>query len=635
MIGSNRHRSACVRGPLRGLSALLPAVLSLGFALAPARADCAAVVVEKLVLVSVDGFDARPEGREALPALSGFLATGHERSLRSPHDAFPSWVELLAGADGTRTGVRDEISGGWSSGGRSLATALMRSGVRTLALPADPLAHSQSGLAQGFERYATVSPALEAVERADSALAWLERPGKAFVWLAFSTGATTDPWRRADGVGPAEDDRRAARLAEIDRALAHLFAAIRERAPGDRPSVVLVGCGRPAVRESGETLVPFAADFAGAAVAPARLADVAGEIARAMGATLPPAARARASVARADSLALPACGSDLARRLLDASVPMPDSVRMAGWDSLAARCGGRRIALERDLAWSRAGREVPAARGLKAAALALRDDPRPALAYADHLLRHGRPELVADALSHVDARDPFAALALWRVSLAEATTLDFAAASRTASRAAALAVTTPAARRWPARLAAIAVIADSVGARPDDGALRLRFGRALQDAELFVPAYTQFHAARGLLAGSAAPDVALAECLLSQGRAQHAWATVRRALELAPEDPGAQALASDVLLVLGRTGEARAQLETLARAPRMEPRLAYNLACLRASAGDTAAALSALERAVDGGYADFDRIENDPDLTVLRGEVRFRALLDRRPRDRR
>lgn len=611
-------------------------MLAAGLALAPARA--VAAVVEKLVLVSVDGLDVRPEGREALRAISGFLAAGRERSVRSPHEAFPSWVELLAGADGSRTGVRDEISGGWPSGGRALATALTRSGVRTLALPADPLAHAESGLAQGFERYAAVSPALEPTERADSALVWLARPGRTFVWLAFSTGATTDPWRRSDGVGPAEAGRRAARLAEIDGALAHLLAAIHERAPEERPKVVLVGCGRAAVSDAEDARVPYAADFANPATdtpPPARLADVAGVIARAMGVTLAPAAPGHAGIAHADSLALPSCGGERARQLLDASVPLSDSVRMAGWDSLAARCGGRRITLERDLAWSRAGREVPAARGLKAAALALRDDPRPALAYADHLLRHGRPELVADALSHVDIRDPFAALALWRVSLAQATTLDFAAAERTAARAAALAVTTPAARRWPARLAAIASLADSVGARPEDGPLRLRFGRALQDAELFAPAYTQFHAARGLLAGSAAPDVALAGCLLSQGRAQHAWATVQRALETAPGDPGAQALASDVLLVLGRMVEARAQLETLARAPRMEPRLAYNLACLRASAGETDGALSALERAVDGGYSDFDRIENDPDLTVLRGEVRFRALLDRRPRERR
>ena len=58
----------------------------------------------------------------------------------------------------------------------------------------------------------------------------------------------------------------------------------------------------------------------------------------------------------------------------------------------------------------------------------------------------------------------------------------------------------------------------------------------------------------------------------------------------------------------------------------------YNLACLRATEGDTRGALDALERAVGAGYAEWPVLETDPDLASLRGEPRYRELVGRRGR---
>jgi len=57
----------------------------------------------------------------------------------------------------------------------------------------------------------------------------------------------------------------------------------------------------------------------------------------------------------------------------------------------------------------------------------------------------------------------------------------------------------------------------------------------------------------------------------------------------------------------------------------------YNLACVRALGGRTEAALDALECALEDGFAvvDYDHVREDPDLDALRGEPRFKALIER------
>ena len=52
-------------------------------------------------------------------------------------------------------------------------------------------------------------------------------------------------------------------------------------------------------------------------------------------------------------------------------------------------------------------------------------------------------------------------------------------------------------------------------------------------------------------------------------------------------------------------------------------------ACDQARSGELDGAFRSLEEALRGGYDDFERIGNDPDLAPLRGDPRFAALLDR------
>ncbi|MEZ4239271.1 MAG: hypothetical protein R3F59_24575 [Myxococcota bacterium] len=74
----------------------------------------------------------------------------------------------------------------------------------------------------------------------------------------------------------------------------------------------------------------------------------------------------------------------------------------------------------------------------------------------------------------------------------------------------------------------------------------------------------------------------------------------------------------------------RAALELAASLPAPDARLLYDLACARALDGDASAALDALRRAVDAGFADRAYALQDPDLASLRADPGFAAALERR-----
>jgi hypothetical protein len=84
---------------------------------------------------------------------------------------------------------------------------------------------------------------------------------------------------------------------------------------------------------------------------------------------------------------------------------------------------------------------------------------------------------------------------------------------------------------------------------------------------------------------------------------------------------------AEVLLELGG-GEAREQQTHGGHRPAGR-RALYNLACLRATAGELIGALTALENAVSAGYSGWDALATDPDLDALRGQERFRRLMAR------
>jgi Zn-dependent protease len=60
------------------------------------------------------------------------------------------------------------------------------------------------------------------------------------------------------------------------------------------------------------------------------------------------------------------------------------------------------------------------------------------------------------------------------------------------------------------------------------------------------------------------------------------------------------------------------------------PHIAYNIACAHARAGRRDQALEWIKRAVDAGYNDFDSLENDPDLEILRTHPEFIQMQKRK-----
>lgn len=612
---------------------------------------------DRVVLVTIDGLSsAGLPGPGSFPTLDSLAARGlRVRGACSPSTLpFPALATVLSGCGPARTRVTDEATLGLPGDVPTLALSLGSAGFRGVALPSDALAHAGSGLARGFERFAADAPALPDSARVDSALAWLRREGRRFVWLALSFGYPPEVWRRGDGLAQGGGDALASRARELDAALARLVAGLpagREggtllavtgtcaaAAPGNeattaddraaRVPVVISGPGVPRGRSvEAADLADLAPTLAAAAGARASGFDGGNLLKRARGPGGCPPAHDGARGERS-AIAVPAALGPAFRAALRASAS-PDSAALAAWDSLGVRApDNARIALERAVTLSRGGREQAAALGFQALIEAHPAYPEAAIAYAEHLLRFQRYEQVRGVLGAIPEQSPLAALAKWRLALAYAGQMDFVAALGVAERAGALAAPNAAALGTPAALRRLGALGDSTALVPGDADLRIRFGRALGDMGYFDAAYQQFHQARARAPGRAEPDYWLAAYLLRQGRPQHAAPTLERALEAEPGYRPARLALAEALMELGRRREAREQLERALEQGPLAAREEYNLACLRATEGDAAGALEALERAIAQGYEDRERLERDPDLESLRGEERFRRLLD-------
>jgi predicted esterase len=83
------------------------------------------------------------------------------------------------------------------------------------------------------------------------------------------------------------------------------------------------------------------------------------------------------------------------------------------------------------------------------------------------------------------------------------------------------------------------------------------------------------------------------------------------------------------LLDRGERAKAALALQLAAELKPSAAHVHYNLACVLARLGDRKRALGALEQAVTQGFADLAQLSEDPDLAPLRGEARYRVLLER------
>jgi adenylate cyclase len=120
------------------------------------------------------------------------------------------------------------------------------------------------------------------------------------------------------------------------------------------------------------------------------------------------------------------------------------------------------------------------------------------------------------------------------------------------------------------------------------------------------------------------------------GRTADAEAAHRRTLqlveqhvELNPDDPRALCLGA---IELAHVGQRDRGLEWAKRALAIDPEdsgMLYNMACFYAVQGERDDALTCLEKALQLGFGLRGWIENDTDLTSLREDPRFKAILEK------
>jgi adenylate cyclase len=114
-----------------------------------------------------------------------------------------------------------------------------------------------------------------------------------------------------------------------------------------------------------------------------------------------------------------------------------------------------------------------------------------------------------------------------------------------------------------------------------------------------------------------------------EGRAEslRGVATAERALALNPGDSRALYLGANQLQALGEEARAEEWARRAVQADPANPLMLYNIGCLYAVAGKPGLALDHLERAMELGMRNRDWLMTDPDLSSIREDPRFAALL--------
>jgi len=87
-----------------------------------------------------------------------------------------------------------------------------------------------------------------------------------------------------------------------------------------------------------------------------------------------------------------------------------------------------------------------------------------------------------------------------------------------------------------------------------------------------------------------------------------------------------EAAAADV--ERGQFERAAIRYQVMAQIRPESPRVEYNLACVLARSGSRKAALDALRRAIDKGFADATLLKTDQDLDTLRTDAAFRLMVE-------
>ncbi len=122
-------------------------------------------------------------------------------------------------------------------------------------------------------------------------------------------------------------------------------------------------------------------------------------------------------------------------------------------------------------------------------------------------------------------------------------------------------------------------------------------------------------------------DLRLDELLQRAGKSGVEGATARRLLESVFTRTSFYMTRG--LFAAGRYADAETVLTVAAKIKNNRPDVWYNLACARARIGRTTDATTALRRAVECGYRDFEHMEGDADLASLHGEQGYQQIVAR------
>jgi serine/threonine protein kinase/Tfp pilus assembly protein PilF len=161
------------------------------------------------------------------------------------------------------------------------------------------------------------------------------------------------------------------------------------------------------------------------------------------------------------------------------------------------------------------------------------------------------------------------------------------------------------------------------------------YGMGLQAEGRFDDAVKMFERASMLRPEDYQAAHFLGQAYRSLGRKEEEEAHLRRglklmegSLELNPDDARAANLAAGVFASLGEAENAIKYAERSLAIDPEDPMLLYNVACMYSSLGRLDQAIACLERAVDKGFGHREWIDNDPDLTPIRDNPKFQAIVD-------
>jgi adenylate cyclase len=115
----------------------------------------------------------------------------------------------------------------------------------------------------------------------------------------------------------------------------------------------------------------------------------------------------------------------------------------------------------------------------------------------------------------------------------------------------------------------------------------------------------------------------------SRAADERAIKSVRKHLELNPDDARAYVLGAGALARLGERDEAKQWCERAMSLAPDDDAVLYNAACALARLGEDERALNMLQRAIEAGLAGGDWVVRDPDWERLRDHPRFQALAKR------